>query len=63
VLGCATGDNETEAFWMEFLRGLRDRGLTGVQLVISDAHSGLVKAVGTALQGVSWQRSSADVAA
>jgi putative transposase len=56
VLGCATGDSETEAFWTEFLRDLRDRGLTGVQLVISDAHSGLVKAIGTALQGVSWQR-------
>ena len=56
VLGCATGDSETEAFWTEFLRDLRERGLTGVQLVISDAHSGLVKAVGTVLQGVSWQR-------
>ncbi len=31
------GDSETEAFWTEFLRGLRDRGLGGVQLVISDA--------------------------
>ena len=56
MLGCATGDSETETFWTEFLRDLRDRGLTGVQLVISDAHSGLVKAIGTALQGVSWQR-------
>jgi putative transposase len=56
VLGCGTGDSETEAFWTEFLRDLRERGLTGVQLVISDAHSGLVKAIGTALQGVSWQR-------
>jgi len=34
VLGCATGDSETEDFWTEFLRDLRDRGLTGVQLVI-----------------------------
>ncbi len=41
VLGCATGDSETEDFWTEFLRDLRDRGLTGVQLVISDAHRGL----------------------
>ncbi len=30
VLGCATGDSETEDFWTEFLRDLRDRGLTGV---------------------------------
>ena len=43
VLGCATGDSETEAFWTEFLRDLRERGLGGVQLVISDAHRGLVK--------------------
>ena len=56
VLGCATGDSETEAFWTEFLRDLRNRGLTGVQLVISDAHRGLVNAIGAVLQGSSWQR-------
>ena len=56
VLGCATGDSETESFWTEFLREVRDRGLTGVQLVISDAHRGLVNAIGTVLQGVGWQR-------
>ena len=56
VLGCATGDSETEAFWTEFLRDLKDRGLAGVQLVISDAHSGLIKAISTTMQGASWQR-------
>ncbi len=56
VLGCATGDSETAAFWTEFLRDLRDRGLTGVQLVISDAHRGLVNAIGTVMQGATWQR-------
>ena len=56
VLGCAVGDSETEAFWTEFLRGLRDRGLGGVQLVISDSHRGLTNAVSTVLQGASWQR-------
>jgi len=56
VLGCATGDSETEAFWAEFLRDLRDRGLDGVQLVMSDARRGLVNAIGTAFQGASWQR-------
>lgn len=35
---------------------LRDRGLDGVQLVMSDAHRGLVNAIGTAFQGASWQR-------
>ena len=56
VLGCATGDSETEAFWTEFLRDLKDRGLSGVQLVISDAHAGLIKAIGTTMQGAAWQR-------
>src|SRR4051794_33525098 len=45
VLGCAVGDSETETFWTEFLRDLRDRGLAGVQLVISDAHRGLTNAI------------------
>ncbi|MBA2699700.1 MAG: IS256 family transposase [Nocardioidaceae bacterium] len=56
VLGCAVGDSETEAFWTEFLRDLRERGLHGVQLVISDAHSGLTAAADTVLQGSAWQR-------
>jgi putative transposase len=55
VLGCAVGDSESEDFWTEFLRGLRDRGLHGVQLVISDAHRGLVNAIGAVLSGVAWQ--------
>ncbi len=62
VLGCAVGDSETEAFWTEFLRELRDRGLAGVQLVISDSHRGLVNAIGTVLQGAAWQRSSVNLA-
>jgi putative transposase len=56
VLGCAVGDSETESFWTEFLRALRDRGLTGVQLVISDSHRGLTNAVEQVLQGAAWQR-------
>lgn len=56
VLGCAVGDSETEDFWTEFLRGLRDRGLHGVQLVISDAHRGLVNAIGAVCAGAAWQR-------
>ncbi|WP_342341905.1 IS256 family transposase [Rhodococcus sp. DK17] len=56
VLGCAVGDSETEAFWAEFLRSLRARGLHGVQLVISDHHSGLRAAIDTVLLGVAWQR-------
>ena len=56
VLGHAVGDSETEEFWTEFFRSLRERGLTGVQLVISDAHRGLAAAVTAVLQGASWQR-------
>ena len=43
------------AFWREFLRGLRARGLTGVRLCISDAHQGLKTAIAQVL-GCSWQR-------
>ena len=47
---------EDGAGWLAFLRGLVARGLSGVQLVISDAHPGLVAAIGSALPGASWQR-------
>jgi putative transposase len=55
VLGIDVGEAETEAFWREFLRGLRARGLTGVRLCISDAHAGLKTAIAQVL-GCSWQR-------
>jgi hypothetical protein len=51
VLGCAVGDSETEDFWTEFLRGLRDRGLGGVQLAISDHHRGPMNARGAGRTG------------
>lgn len=56
VLGLDVGPSEEEAFWQQFLRGLVERGLSGVQLVISDAHAGLKRAVMTILHGASWQR-------
>jgi transposase-like protein len=56
VLGVMAGDSETEAFWTEFLRSLRERGLTGVRLVISDSHSGLVKAIRKVMLGAARQR-------
>lgn len=55
VLGMRMGHAETEEFWTEFLRSLLDRGLRGVKLVVSDAHSGLVKAIGRCM-GCQWQR-------
>jgi len=56
VLGFDVGDSENEAFWTAFLRTLKARGLNGVKLVISDAHTGLKKAIGTVFQGAAWQR-------
>ena len=56
VLGCAVGDTEDEAFWCEFFRSLRSRGLHGVRLVISDHHLGLKNAVAKVFVGAAWQR-------
>ena len=55
VIGLDVGEAETEAFWREFLRGLRARGLAGVQLCVSDCHEGLKAAIGQVL-GCPWQR-------
>jgi putative transposase len=57
VIGLDVGECETEAFWRSFLRSLVERGLTGVELVVSDAHAGLKKAIAQVL-GCPWQRCS-----
>ena len=49
VLGFDVGDSEDGAFWTAFLRSLKARGLGGVQLVISDAHTGLKAAIAAVL--------------
>jgi putative transposase len=56
VLGTAVGDSESFEFWREFLVGLKARGLSGVHLVISDAHAGLKAAVAQQFTGSAWQR-------
>ncbi|GAA3446724.1 IS256 family transposase [Planomonospora venezuelensis] len=56
VLGLMVGDSETEVFWSQFLRSLRERGLTGVRLVIADHHSGLLKAIRKVMIGAGYQR-------
>jgi transposase-like protein len=56
VLGVDVGDSEDEVFWRGFLRTLKQRGLSGVRLVISDQHAGLVAALGRVFQGVGHQR-------
>jgi transposase-like protein len=55
VIGLDVGEAETESFWRAFLRSLRARGLEGVQLVISDAHTGLHAAIAKVF-GCRWQR-------
>jgi transposase-like protein len=56
LLGIKVGDSETEGFWSEFIASLKERGVTGVKLVVSDAHVGLTKAIRRQLQGCVWQR-------
>jgi putative transposase len=56
VLGLAVGDSEDKAFWCELLRSLRQRGLSGVRLVVSDHHLGLKEAIAEVMIGTSWQR-------
>jgi putative transposase len=56
ILGVDVGDSEDEVFWRAFLSGLKKRGLSGVQLVISDQHAGLVAALRRVFQGSSHQR-------
>lgn len=56
ILGFDVGMSETGAFWEEFLKNLTVRGLSGVKLVISDAHIGLKSAIDKVLQGTAWQR-------
>jgi len=55
ILGATIADCENEAFWSGFFDDLKERGLTGVQLVISDGHRGIQTAVSTAFLGASWQ--------
>ena len=56
VLGVDVVTVEDGAGWTAFLRGLVARGLSGVQLVVSDAHEGLKGAIAAVLDGASWQR-------
>ena len=55
IVGLHIGPSEAEIFWTDFLRDLVKRGLTGVKLVISDAHEGLKAAIRRVL-GATWQR-------
>ena len=56
VLGINTATVESGAGWLTFFRDLVARGLSGVALVTSDAHAGLVDAIGATLPAAAWQR-------
>jgi putative transposase len=56
IVGVDAMTTEDGAGWTQFLRGLVARGLSGVKLVISDAHAGIKAAVDAVLPGASWQR-------
>jgi len=55
IIGMTVGPSEAETFWTGFLRSLKDRGLDGLKLVISDAHTGLKAAIARVFEA-SWQR-------
>jgi len=55
ILGARITDGENEAFWSGLFEDLKERGLTGVQLIISDGHTGIQKAAEAAFLGASWQ--------
>jgi transposase-like protein len=55
ILGARIADGEDELFWTGFFDDLKDRGLSGVKLVVSDGHKGIQKAVENSFLGASWQ--------
>jgi transposase-like protein len=56
VVGLSLGDTESEETYSGLFRNLRERGLSGVELVVSDAHLGLRAAIDRYFEGASWQR-------
>jgi putative transposase len=56
ILGVEVADTESEATYQELFRSLKERGLSGVELVVSDDHEGLKAAIFRHFQGASWQR-------
>jgi putative transposase len=56
ILDWRVDDSESEQTWGDVFRSLKDRGLGGVKLVVSDAHSGIISAMGRHFQSVAWQR-------
>ena len=56
VLGVELANRESRSSWRDFLSGLKERGLFGVEFVVSDDHDGLKRAIAEVLPGAAWQR-------
>ena len=56
VLGVSVSLSEAEVHWRQFIQGLKERGMHGVEFIVSDDHSGLKAALRSTLSGVPWQR-------
>lgn len=56
IIGFGVYENESESTWKQFLSSLKDRGLTDVNMITSDAHTGLIAALKTVYPQVAWQR-------
>ena len=56
VLGCSVSLSEAEVHWRDFLSSLKDRGLYGIEFIVSDAHEGLQAARRAVFPSVPWQR-------
>ena len=56
VLAVETANRESQSTWKDFLLGLKKRGLSGVEFVVSDDHAGLKKAISEVLTEAAWQR-------
>lgn len=56
ILGFNVYSNESAATWTDFLMGMKKRGLTGVLMITSDAHDGILAAIGKVFPTVPWQR-------
>jgi len=56
IIGVDLANRESRTSWRDFLLGLKDRGLFGVEFVVSDSHPGLKQAIREVLPGAAWQR-------
>ena len=56
IIGFEVYDNESDETWRSFLQDLKDRGLSGLKMITSDAHKGIIYAISRVFPEVPWQR-------